>query len=395
MNGRLVGVDLARTLALLGMFAAHLAEQEGAGPGGVSPLFQVVAGRSSALFAVLAGVSLVLAAPREAVLADPGAYRRRILVRSSLVGGLGLVLGTPSSGIAVILTYYGVLFCSALPVLSWRARPLALLALAWGVASPVASLLLRPLLPDPTLAVPSLTTLLTQPVQLLGELLVTGYYPVLTWATYLFAGMAVGRVLQARGDGARVTRPLVLAGGGLAVLALAASALLTRTEQVRTSLLASVGLGPGDWALLDHERRLGFYGVFPEGSAWWLGVWAPHSGSVVDLAHTTGSALLVLGCCLVLVRTLTALPWPLLAGAGRATLTLYSAHVILLATPLGDEGVFARHTSTGLLAHSLVALLVGAALVAGHRRGPLEALVGGVVSSIRPTSAPGAPSSPR
>ncbi|OLT15289.1 hypothetical protein BJF86_08955 [Serinicoccus sp. CNJ-927] len=387
MAGRLVGVDLARTLALLGMFAAHLVEQEGPGPGGVSWVFQTVAGRSSALFAVLAGVSLVLASPRTEVLADPRLHRRRVLVRAALVGGLGLLLGLPSSGIAVILTYYGLLFCCALPVLSWRAAPLAWLALAWGLLSPVLSLILRPALPEPTLAVPSLATLLTGPLQLLGELLVTGYYPVLTWATYLFAGMAVGRVLHDRGPVPGVTRPLVLAAGATAVLALGVSRLVTRSEEVRTSLLATVGLGPGDWAVLDHERRTGFYGTHPEGSPWWLGVWAPHSGSVVDLVHTTAAATFVLGCCLILVRVLSVLPWALLAGAGRATLSLYSAHVVLLATPLGDAGPWAPDTSTGLLAHSLLALVVGAMLVAVGRRGPLDAVVSAAVRSVGTTAA--------
>ncbi|WP_130014605.1 heparan-alpha-glucosaminide N-acetyltransferase domain-containing protein [Serinicoccus sediminis] len=387
---RLVGIDLARTLALLGMFAAHLATHEGDGPGGVSWLFQLVAGRSSALFAVLAGVSIALAAPLSAVRADPRLHRRRLLVRSALIAGLGLLVGLPGSGIAVILTYYGLLFCCALPVLQWRARPLAWLALGWGLLSPLVSLLVRQALPGPTLAVPSVASLLVVgPVQLLTELLVTGYYPVLTWATYLFAGLAVGRWLQAR-DGAdrTVTGSLVLGGAGLAALALGVSGLLLRSEQVRAALLESAGLAADAWPVLDADRRTGFYGTHPEGSAWWLGVWAPHSGSVVDLAHTTGTALLVLGGCLALVRATAALPWSVLAGAGRATLTLYVAHVLVLATPLGDQGPLARETSTGLVLHGLLALVAGALLAASGRRGPLEEFV------HRSTHGPAVPSSP-
>ncbi|WP_151524489.1 heparan-alpha-glucosaminide N-acetyltransferase domain-containing protein [Serinicoccus kebangsaanensis] len=388
MSGRWVGVDLARTLALLGMFAAHLLPDDGSGPGGVSWGFQLVAGRSAALFAVLAGVGIALAASRASVLADPWGHRRRLLVRAVLVGGIGLLLGVPDPGVAVILTYYALLFCCALPVLHWRAGPLAWLALAWGLGSPVASILLRDVLPDPTLADPSLTGLLVDPLQLLTELLVTGYYPVLTWATYLFAGMSVGRVLGARGAGRDVTRPLVLVGAASATLALGVSALLTRSGEVRGALLATTGLGADDWALLDQERRDGYFGTHPDGSWWWLGVWSPHSGSIVDLVHTTGSALLVLGCCLALVRALPSLPWPVLSGAGRATLSLYSAHVILLSTPLGDAGVLARDTSTGLLAHSLIALVLGAALVALGRRGPLEWAVHRAVAGTPVTPAP-------
>ncbi|WP_298891114.1 heparan-alpha-glucosaminide N-acetyltransferase domain-containing protein [uncultured Serinicoccus sp.] len=370
---RLVGVDLARTLALLGMFAAHLAVQEGGGPGGVSWVFQLVAGRSSALFAVLAGVGIALAAPIAAVREDPRLHRRRLLVRSALIAAIGLVIGIPSSGIAVILTYYGVLFCCALPVLRWQARSLAWLALGWGLLSPVVSLLVRQVLPEPTLMVPSLASLLIAPLQMVVELLVTGYYPVLTWATYLFAGLAVGRWVQARGGADRtVVGSLLVGGAASAALALGVSALVLRSQQVRSALLDSVGLDAGSWAVLDADRRTGFYGTHPEGSAWWLGVWAPHSGSVVDLVHTTGTALLVLGGCLALVRLTRRLPWSVLAGAGRTTLTLYVAHVLILSTPLGDTGPLARDTTTGLVLHSVLALVAGALIVATGRRGPLE-----------------------
>ena len=49
---RLVGLDVARALAVLGMFAAHTA------PG--SWLYTIAEGRAAALFAVLAGVSIAL-----------------------------------------------------------------------------------------------------------------------------------------------------------------------------------------------------------------------------------------------------------------------------------------------------------------------------------------------
>ena len=43
-TARVVGVDLARTVALLGMFAAHLVSPvEPGAPGGVDPLFQGIA----------------------------------------------------------------------------------------------------------------------------------------------------------------------------------------------------------------------------------------------------------------------------------------------------------------------------------------------------------------
>lgn len=364
---RIIGLDLARLVALLGMFIAHLVPAQGDGPGGVSTLFQVVAGRSAALFAVLAGVSIALVT-RDRTL-PLSTHRSRLVTRALLIAAIGMVLGMFDSGIAVILTYYGLLFVLALPVLAWSPRALAWLALGWGLLSPVVSLALRSALPGSTYQVPSPMSL-AHPLQLASELLVTGYYPVLTWATYLFAGMAIGR-LDLRS--ARVRRWLVLLGVWLAVLALAISRWVTRSEQVRTELGDSLAGSPGwsqqAWAglsfeALDMQLRRGFYGTHPTGSGWWLGVWVPHSGSIVDLAHTLGTSLFFLGLCLIIVHWTAVLPWRVLSGAGAMTLTLYSAHIVTLALNMRI-----------LWVHVVASLVVGAGFAWAGRRGPLESLV--------------------
>ncbi|MDO5740843.1 MAG: heparan-alpha-glucosaminide N-acetyltransferase domain-containing protein [Ornithinimicrobium sp.] len=361
---RIVAVDLARALALFGMFAAHLITPvDAGGPGGVDLTFQVVAGRSSALFAVLAGVGIALSTRRAEQ--DPRAHRTRLVVRALLIALLGLWLGHFNSGLAVILTFYGLLFACALPVLTWRARPLALLAVAWGVLSPVVSLLMRrELSPSPKI-VPSFLSL-AEPVTLLQELFVTGYYPVLTWATYLFAGMAIGRVDLRRS----LTGPrLALAGAWATALTLAVSSWVSSMPSARSALLADPHSPAGSWAALTTQLRRGLHGTHPEHSWWWLGVWSPHSGSIVDLAHTVGTSMLVLGLALWVVRLVPAAPWRILAGAGAMTLTLYTVHVLVVASPLGLRG------GTMLLVHSLAAAGIGAMFAAIPARGPLEAAV--------------------
>ena len=368
---RLVGVDLARAAALLGMFAAHLVSpaQPGA-PGGVHPLFQVVAGRSSALFAVLAGVGIALSS-RDAD-TDPWRARARLLVRAGCIAFLGLWLGAFPSGLAIILTFYGVLFCCAVPVLRWRPRSLAVLAVAWGLLSPVVSLMLRERVEAGPKIVPTFVHL-AEPVRLAQELLLTGYYPVLTWATYLFAGMALGRLdLRRVSGGPR----LAFAGAWLAALALAVSGLVRSLPTARDALLADPPRPVTGWEGLDSQLRQGLFGTHPTGTPWWWGVWAPHSGSIVDLAHTTGTAVLVLGLAVMAVRLLPALPWRLLGGAGAMTLTLYSLHALVLSSPLGVRG------GGALLVHTLVALGIGAAVVAAGQRGPLERLVSEVVRLV-------------
>ena len=85
--------------------------------------------RASALFAVLAGVSLVLMHRR--TYAGAG-----LAVRALLVALLGLALGELETGLAIILTYYGLLFLMGLPFLGLRAaRPVLWRRPGWWSAA--------------------------------------------------------------------------------------------------------------------------------------------------------------------------------------------------------------------------------------------------------------------
>ncbi|UJH70723.1 heparan-alpha-glucosaminide N-acetyltransferase domain-containing protein [Ornithinimicrobium sp. INDO-MA30-4] len=159
---RLVGLDVARAIALIGMFAAHIGPRYDAS-GDLSATFTVVAGRSSALFAVLAGVSLVLMSARR-LQRDPaavGVVRAQIASRALLIAALGAFIGALGSGVAVILVNYGVLFLLAIPVITWGWRRLLALWLAWLLVSPTVTWLLAPHLPAPTGRVTSILSLRT------------------------------------------------------------------------------------------------------------------------------------------------------------------------------------------------------------------------------------------
>ncbi len=351
---RLVGVDVARALALLAMMATHVLPLERDGAPTLTEL--VASGRASATFAVLAGVGLALltGGPRPPEGPELSAARRGVLGRAAVIAGIGLVLGLVPSGLAVILVNYGALFAVAALFLGLRARALVPMALTWLVLAPVVSHLLRPLAPGGPGAVPSLLSVLT-PVRAVVELLLTGYYPVLTWTGYLLVGMAVARLDLRR---TAVAVGALGVGAGLALAAWGVSAPLVATAG---------GVG---------AVQATYYGTAPTTSWAWLAVFAPHSGSAVDLVHTAGCALAVLGACLLLTRwrALAALALPL-AAAGSMTLTLYSVHVVLRA----PMQLLLPPTASYLVQ---VLVLVGAATVwrltadrgAVPRRGPLEQL---------------------
>ena len=116
--GRVVGVDLARAIALVGMAATHIFP--GFTADGDQHLSHALAsGRAAALFALLAGVSLALSSGGHRA-AEPSCAASRpggVLARAALLVAVGLLLGQVDSPPLVILAYYGLLFVVAVPFL--------------------------------------------------------------------------------------------------------------------------------------------------------------------------------------------------------------------------------------------------------------------------------------
>lgn len=370
---------MARCLALLGMVATHVLDARSP-DGSLGTAQWLAGGRASALFAVLAGVSIALVTGRRQPVSGTARVRASagLAVRALLVAGIGLALGELDSGIAVILTYYGVLFLLALPFLGLRAPALAALATAWALAAPVLSHLVRPGLPERQYASPTLTQLVEDPAGLLAELTFTGYYPAVPWLAYVLVGMAVGRLdLTSR----RTAAALAAAGAAVAVGATVLSHRLTSLPSVQQALLADPpALATGAEELLD-DISTGMFGTTPTAGAWeWLLVVAPHSATPFDLAQTAGSALLVVGVALLLVGTLRPTArraTALLFGAGTMTLTLYSLHVVARTPDLLPDVLRESYRF-----HVLLLLTIGLVTVALGRRGPLELLVGAVSRGV-------------
>ncbi|MGE3253950.1 heparan-alpha-glucosaminide N-acetyltransferase domain-containing protein [Pseudonocardia sp.] len=354
--GRLAGVDAARGAALVGMVATHTLLLR---DGGEPTLTEVLAhGRASALFAVVAGVGIALSTggmrpPRGGELL-PAAVG--LAVRAVLIAAIGLLLVELDPPVLVILAFYGLLFAVAIPLLPLRVGVLAAGAVVACVVTPVVSHVLRP----GRTATPDQAGLaaLVDPGELFAHLALTGFYPVLTWTTYLLAGMAVGRA-----DLRRPATAWWLLGGGAALAAAAMTA---------SSVLVAASGGAV------REGGSFLYGVAPTDTWWWLAVDTPHSGTPLDLANTTGSALAVLGAMLLLARYAPAIAW-VPAAVGAIPLTLYVLHVMLLAA---HPAVGAQRPAV-FVAHVAGAVAVGVAVRLSGGRGPLEAGVSAVSRTAR------------
>lgn len=379
-SARLVGVDLARAVALLGMMSVHVLPELDAAEA-VTPAYLIFAGRAAALFALLAGTGLALmtggARPR---LRPARAVAASVLTRAAVVALVGLLLGQLSPPVAVILTNYGLLFALALPALWLRVRTLAVLATVWVVGAPLVSHLARSSLPPGPGEQPSLS-LLAHPVVLARALTLTGYYPALQWIAYLLVGVAVGRLALGR---ARTAAWLLGGGVTLAVLAR-----LTSDVLLRQGLAALRAAGPADLVpggptgeAVGRLQLQGRFGVPPTTTWWWQAVASPHTATPFDLAHTIGCALAVLGLALLLAPAAgPRLPRAVvaaLAAAGSTTLTLYTVHVLALTARVGpaDRRLL-------LAVHVLLAVVLATAWRRWHRRGPLEHLVARATPATR------------
>jgi len=367
---RMVGVDVARCLALLGMVATHvLLGQEP--DGSLTDSQWLAGGRAAALFAVLAGVSIALMTGRRTPVRGRERRRRSVelAVRALLVAVLGLALGELETGIAVILTYYGVLFLLALPFIGLTTRPLLALAMVWVVVGPVVSQVVRPHLPERRYDSPHLAQL-ADPGPVLSELLFTGYYPAVPWLAYLLLGLALGR---ADLGNRRIQALLVGAGLATAVLATVVSRWLTGMQAVSRRLLEGSPPGATIDQLLEQVAG-GMFGQTPVDGSWaWLLVVAPHSTTPFDLAQTMGSAVFVLGTCLAVAGLVGDVGRRALAvffGAGTMTLSLYTLHVLMK-----TERIWPREEPESFRLHVLVLMAIGAVFVAARRRGPLEWVV--------------------
>lgn len=374
--GRLRGIDAARGLALLGMMATHLLPTFESNPS-LTPTWigLTFSGRAAALFAVLAGVGLALSTGKNRPLegAELSAARRGVGLRALVIAAVGLTLGGLDVNVAIILVHYAVLFLCVLPFLGLGVKRLCAWAAGWILGSPVLAYLLRPwlLAPEPPLRLghnPAWEDLGT-PSRLLADLFLTGYYPVLQWLSYLLVGLAIGRLVLTKA----LVPALLLVGGTVVAVAAKSVGVAAMEDWGGRAALEKVLNSPG--YPLGSVLQVNLAGLPQEGSWWWLASAAPHSGTPLDLLHTSAVAAAVIGACLLLGRLAEWVDLDLLLplrGPGAMTLTLYTVHVWVVSSfylkplPAGwtEDGMY--------FAHAAAAIAVGIVFARMSWRGPLE-----------------------
>lgn len=327
--GRLLAIDAARGLALVGMIIVNVGPV--AAESGWHRLWLAPYGRASILFVVVAGISMSLFLRR-------GKAGRRTLVvlwRAGVLLTGGLLLGLLPHGVNVILPLYGALFIAALVLCwlpSWALISIATLFAAIGPVLFVGETLDH--VGDGSFAL----RWDEGATDLLHTLFLTRPYPFVVWIVPFIVGMLLGRLtLSAR----RVQIMMIWVGAAATVIGLGASELLTT-----------------------------LYGPFTTGYGMLL-TGTPHGQMPLWLLSSLGSATLALGLLLLLWHKIAAAAKPLVL-AGQMALTLYVLHLIALAAVRPPPG-FTALEGIGVSVLLITLCLAGAVL--WRRRfqvGPLE-----------------------
>lgn len=368
--GRMVGLDVARALAVFGMYIVHIGPPLSATDGVGSWVRYLADGHSSVLFATLAGFSLMLIAGRrepKTGLAGRQA-KARIAIRAAVLLVLGTALAMEYGGV-IILAFYGVYFLLALPLVRLRAGTLALIAAGLALVTPQLAFALKALLSesvqqsvnayDPLKALSDVGVL---------DLLLTGFYPALTWMPFVVAGMTLARLdLPAPA----VQWRLAALGAALTVAAYGTSLLLAGKDALAS--MAEVGkpsAGP-------KPASFGSGSFEAQGAASDLLTAGPHSGTTFDIIGSVGIAILVIVSTTVLMDRLPLLrrlAKPIIA-VGAMSLTAYVGHFVVQSVVDIPTGESSQVSWLPVLTFILGAIVFAALWSRFFRRGPLESLL--------------------
>ncbi|MGL6076211.1 MAG: DUF418 domain-containing protein [Fimbriiglobus sp.] len=348
---RVVGYDVARTLALLGMIVVHfslVAAADRSTPAWLAGVLAFLDGRAAATFVVLAGIGLTLMSRRAIVNGDAAslAKARSTFVRRGLfllvVGFLNLTIWPGD-----ILRVYGVSLLLASRLFMVSSRRILALAAASALLFTVLVLVgdFEKNWDWRTLTYRNLWT----PTGVVRNLFYDGFRSVLPWTGFILFGIWLGRLdLGDRRIGGRVL--------------VAATVTATGAEIVSRLLVSHFLAHPTDG--LDAETINALFGT---GSMPSLPLFLLSAG---------GTATATITLCVLAAAAWPGRIWRPFSAMGQLALTWYFAHIIVgLGTlvALGIVGTASLPVGVGYgLAFFGSALLFSWAWRSIFRYGPLE-----------------------
>ena len=310
-SGRIVGIDLARAIAIIGMVLINYNESIAPsymGPEWLAGLAGLIPGRAAVTFVLLAGIGMSIMSSGARQSGDPlkrQKVRQILLKRAVVLFVSGMLFQT--IWIGDILHFYGVFIVAGTLLLFAPSIWLWLAALFLNVGFVVMLLFLNY---DAGWNWTSLTFTFTDfwtPIGFVRNLIFNGWFPVFPWLGFLLIGIWVGRLdLRNRSIQLRC----ILWGGAIALSAEMAS-----------------------WLLANHiaPKWLGFH---PQLATALFGRDCLPPNPLFALQTCAGGICMV-GVCLTIADRFRKSAWlhPL-SLSGQYTLSIYIGHIIFGIGPL-------------------------------------------------------------
>ena len=350
MTERVVGFDVARALAILGMVVVHFSlvmAADRSSPGWLSAALSFLDGRPAATFVILAGVGVTLMSRRAVLSGDSRSIagtRRVLVIRGVVLLALGFINLRIWPG--DILRVYGVSLVVAAWLITASDRRLLLGALACA-AGFVALFLMFDFEKNWDWATLSYRRLWT-PMGLVRNLFYDGFRSIFPWTGFLFFGMWLGRL--------NLRDPAVNRRAFLAASATGLGAEVVSWLCVYYFLAHPHGM--------DAETVKALFGT------------ESMPALPLFLLASGGEAVAVIAFCVRLSREGHSRYWKPLAATGQMALTWYFAHIVL---GLGAVVALGLENSQSLLMAAgcgvcffAVAILVSWLWKLAFRHGPLE-----------------------
>ena len=354
MKKRIIGYDLARALAIIGMVIVNfkiVMDAEHNGPAWLVKLVGLLDGRAAATFVVLAGVGISLMSHKGRTTGNRVqiVQDRRTLLKRALflfIVGLLYTLIWPAD----ILHFYAVYITVAAFLTAAPTRKLwgysAALVLAFAVL--FFAMNYEQGWDWKTLEYDGFWT----PVGMLRHLFYNDFHPLIPWLAFLFVGNILARQNM---NNPAIRKRVFVWGAGIAGIAEAVSWLLIRT--------LSAGASPAD-----QEAIAAVFGT------------EPMPPMPLYMLAGAGTACAIISASVAFAERYRDAAWlrPFVA-TGQLALTLYAAHVIVGMGVLEAFGKLENQTLSFALFAALVFCAFG--VLFSHlwrsrfKRGPLEAIM--------------------
>lgn len=358
LSERLLVLDAARGLAVIGMYVQHFA---------LNRANSFVSGNTMILFMLCSGISYTLKNRKMFERGEPEVnFRAGMLARTVFLDFAGYVLILLNGPFAVVLPAYAMLFLLALP---WKDQKTSVLM--WSAAGLFVT--------APPLMILGLSLFSGAPV--LGDI-AGGPLSALAWLPVFLTGMAVGRLNL---SDCRTAGRLAFTGAAILIPVKAFSVFVLPgiRASVETMLSRMPYVTPDPYAVWPRNTEpVPWHLLFMD---------MPQGGSMFELLIGTGGSLVLFGFLLWAQKRFSYL-YRLPAQAGRCALTLYAVQFFLAwgLALLGIE-VTALDIGSKFLGDFAVAVfvLLFAVLLSRLPAAPLEAALRkweGLFSAQRPLS---------